>query len=226
MATYPLGDFSFVGRIPACSCQGTVTWEGEFIPEDGYANLPPKYEPFDGGYIRVFAGANDDTTERDPVSPGVLVLTPTVTDANGRSIVLEPLYLNITMGGESGSSGSGGCDSSAQGLITALASGSMQVDYMSVWPVGGIGAYTAFDFNIPIGAENISFTYNELGGCYHLATNEIVGVGEDYSIIQKGEIGSGLIGVYNFTSNCSFPVELYSWSTGHIRTIMFNITLT
>ena len=186
MATYPLGDFSFVGRIPACSCQGTVTWEGEFIPEDGYANLPPKYEPFDGGYIRVFAGANEDSKERDPVSPGVLVLTPTVTDANGRSIVLEPLYLNITMSG-----GGTGCiswvsspvvfESADSYYISACydaTAGKIVIAYSDYGNSGygtavvGTVSGTTISFGAPVVFESADSYY--ISACYDAAAGKIV----------------------------------------------------
>ncbi len=96
MPTIPTDDFVYIGRVPGLTSE-TVTWNSSFTPQSGYPNLPPLVMPYLNNRVMVSASADDEAVERDPVSPGVLVLTPTVTDANGRAIQLEPLTLTLVL---------------------------------------------------------------------------------------------------------------------------------
>ncbi len=100
MPTRPVNEFTWIGHIPGGAQGGTVTWDSEFTPADGYDDLPPLVTPLPDAQVLVSGKAGVGATVRDPVSPGILVLTPTITDKNGSSVMLGSITLEILLTGE------------------------------------------------------------------------------------------------------------------------------
>jgi hypothetical protein len=96
MPTIPTDDFIYIGRVPGLTSE-TVTWDAVFTPQSGFPDLPPLVIPYLNSRVMVSASTEDESVERNPVSPGVLTLTPTVTNRNGHAVTLEPLTLTISL---------------------------------------------------------------------------------------------------------------------------------
>lgn len=97
LSSIPAGPFLWRAQVLGELCDCTVDWAWDFTPETGFSADAPTVVAC-GRHVAVLATLSDGAAGFDPVSPGVLELTASVT-CGTETTTLDPITLTLTEDG-------------------------------------------------------------------------------------------------------------------------------